>query len=141
MDWVLLVARIMFVATFVQAGLMFHVGQRRMAAEYARSQGAPLPELGVPLSGIAIAVAGILVALGLWVDLAALVLAANVLVFAYWMHAFWKLDDPQMRANQQAHFMKNIAMAGGALALFYLFNQFGPAIGLTIGDGRLFGRL
>jgi uncharacterized membrane protein YphA (DoxX/SURF4 family) len=141
MDWVLLAGRILFAATFVQAGVMLHLGRRRMATEYARSQGVPLADLGVPLTGVLIAVGGTLIALGLWVDLAALVVAANVLAFAYWMHAFWKLDDPQMRANQQAHFMKNVAMVGGALALFYLFNQFGPAIGLTIGDGRLFGPL
>jgi uncharacterized membrane protein YphA (DoxX/SURF4 family) len=141
MDWVLLAGRIAFAALFIPSGIQGHVLDRSTSVPYARAMGAPLPELSVPVSGLAIAAAGILVVLGIWVDLASLVLAASVLGFAYWMHAFWKVDDPQMRAMQRAHFMKNVAIAGAALGLFYLFNQFGPAIGLTIGDGRLFGKL
>jgi putative oxidoreductase len=138
MDWVLLIGRILFALNFILAGLGFHLRQRVMATEYARSQGAPLPELTVPGSGIVIAVAGVMVILGFWVDLAALALAANVLAFAYWMHAFWKLEDPAERANQMAHFFKNVQLAGGALILFFLFYEFGEAIDLTLGDPALF---
>jgi putative oxidoreductase len=138
MDWVLLIGRILFAVNFIVAGLGFHVRQRVMATEYARSQGAPLPELTVPGSGIVIAVAGVMVILGFWVDLAALALAANVLAFAYWMHAFWKLEDPAERANQMAHFFKNVQVAGAALILFFLFYEFGEAIDLTLGDPALF---
>jgi uncharacterized membrane protein YphA (DoxX/SURF4 family) len=138
MDWVLLIGRILFALNFIVAGLGFHVRQRVMATEYARSQGAPLPELTVPGSGIVIAVAGVMVILGFWVDLAALALAANVLAFAYWMHAFWKLEDPAERANQMAHFFKNVQLAGAALILFFLFYEFGEAIDLTLGDPALF---
>jgi putative oxidoreductase len=138
MDWLLLFGRILFALNFVFAGLGFHLGKRAMATEYARSQGAPLPELTVPATGVAIAIGGAMVVLGFWVDLAALVLAANVLAFAYWMHAYWKLDDPMMRANQQAHFFKNVQIAGAALILFFLFYEFGEAIDLTVGDPTLF---
>jgi hypothetical protein len=41
------------------------------------------------------------------------------------------------RANQQAHFLKNASMAGACLIAFYLFEQFGHQIGLTLG-GPLF---
>jgi uncharacterized membrane protein YphA (DoxX/SURF4 family) len=138
MDWVLLIGRILFAANFVFAGLGFHLKERAMATEYARAQGVPLAALGVPVTGVLIAVAGAMVVLGFWVDLAALVLAANVLAFAYWMHAFWKLDDPMMRTNQMTHFFKNVQIAGGALILFFLFYEFGNAIDLTIGDPSLF---
>jgi uncharacterized membrane protein YphA (DoxX/SURF4 family) len=30
-------------------------------------------------------------------------------------HAFWRFDEPAVRANQRNHFNKNIAMAGGLL--------------------------
>jgi putative oxidoreductase len=138
MDWLLLLGRILFAVNFVFAGLGFHLGKRAMATEYARAQGAPLPDLTVPGSGVAIALGGLLVAIGFWVDLAALVLGANVLAFAYWMHAFWKLDDPMEKANQQAHFFKNVQLAGAALILFFLFYEFGDAIDLTLGDPSLF---
>jgi putative oxidoreductase len=138
MDWVLLIGRILFATQFLTAGLGFHLRQRAMATEYARSQGAPLPELTVPGTGVVILVAGAMVILGFWVDLAALALAVCVLGFAYWMHAFWKLDDPMEKANQMAHFFKNVQIAGGALILFFLFYEFGEAIDLTIGDPSLF---
>jgi uncharacterized membrane protein YphA (DoxX/SURF4 family) len=84
---------------------------------------------------------GFLVALGAWVDLGALLIAAFLVPTAFYMHGFWRERDPQMRMQQMAHFEKNVAMLGGALVLFYLFNQFGPQIGLTLGDGRLFPHL
>jgi hypothetical protein len=39
------------------------------------------------------------------------------------MHGFWRETDEQLRSKQMAHFMKNRAMAGGALLLFYAYNQ------------------
>jgi putative oxidoreductase len=132
MDWVLLAGRILFAAIFVWSGLGFHLGQRQMAVGYTRAKGAPMPELTVPLTGIAIAAAGVLIVIGLWVDLAALVIAAFLLSTAYFMHAFWKVDDPQEKQMEQVHFMKDVALAGAALALFSLFQQFGEGIGITI---------
>ncbi len=97
-----------------------------------------MPQLTVPATGVVIAVAGVMVIFGFWVDLAALALATMVLAFAYWMHSFWKLDDPMEKANQMAHFFKNVQLAGGALILFFLFYEFGEAIDLTVGDPSLF---
>ena len=33
------------------------------------------------------------------------------------MHDFWRDEDPQTRMNKMVMFMKNLALAGGALAL------------------------
>jgi putative oxidoreductase len=132
MDWVLLIARLLYAPIFIWSGLAFHLGKREMAVGYARAKGAPLPELTVPLTGIAIAVAGVMIIIGLWVDLAALVIAAFLLVTAYYMHGFWKAEDPQEKMMEQTQFSKDVALAGGALVLFYLFQQFGEAIDITI---------
>ena len=132
MDGIFLLGRVLYAAIFVSAGLMFHLGQRKMATEYTRSQGAPAPEVLVPLTGIVIAVAGVMIVLGRWMDLAALAIVGFLAPTAYWMHAFWKIEDPQEAANQQAHFMKNTAMIGGALFLFYLVIEFEEGIGIAI---------
>lgn len=132
MDWVLLVARILFAPIFIYSGLAFHLGKREMAVGYARAKGAPLPELTVPVTGIAIAVAGVMIIVGFWVDLAALVLAAFLFPTAYFMHAFWKVEDPQERALEQTQFQKDVTLGAAALVLFYLFQQFGDAIGITL---------
>ena len=33
------------------------------------------------------------------------------------MHNFWKLEQPEQRMNESINFLKNVALAGGALAL------------------------
>jgi hypothetical protein len=33
------------------------------------------------------------------------------------MHDFWSHEDPNTRMNEMVNFMKNLALAGGALAL------------------------
>ena len=123
MDVVFLVGRILFALIFIASGMTAHVAQARQSAEYARSQGAPAPELMVPLSGVVIIAGGLMVALGVWADVGALLLAAFAFSVAFLMHAFWREQDPQTQQNQLAHFMKNMALVGGALVLFYVFNQ------------------
>jgi putative oxidoreductase len=134
MDVVFLVGRILFALIFVASGFMAHLAQARGMAEYARSQGAPAPGLMVPLSGVVIIVGGLSVALGVYADLGALLLAGFAFSVAFFMHAFWREQDPQMQQNQMAHFMKNMALVGGALVLFYTFNQLQADAGLSITD-------
>jgi uncharacterized membrane protein YphA (DoxX/SURF4 family) len=138
MDVVLLIGRILFAAIFVVSGATIHLLKWRDGVAYARANNVPAPELLVPVSGLMAVGGGLLVAAGLWADLGALLLAAFAFPVAVGMHAYWKLDDPMQRSNQQAHFMKNVSMGGAALALFALFQQFGGDIGLTAGPTALF---
>jgi putative oxidoreductase len=139
MDAVFLAGRILFALVFVSSGIMGHLGQAKQLAQYARSVGAPAPELMVPLSGVVIIVGGLSVAIGVWADLGALLLAAFALSVAFFMHAFWREQDPQQQQNQLAHFMKNMGLVGGALVIFYVYNQLQGDAGLSITD-PLFSR-
>lgn len=132
MDVVFLIGRILLAVPFIQSGLMIHFS--RQGVEYARSYNAPAPELTVPLSGAAIVLGGLSVALGVWGDLGAIVLAAFALAILPIMHPFWKEEDAQMQQVQMVNFVKNISMAGGALILFYAFNQLQGEAGLSITD-------
>ena len=138
MDLVLLIGRVLFVNVFVISGIGFHFVQRGMGVEYARGKGVPVPEFLVPFSGAVAIVGGLLVALGLWADLGALLLAIFVLPVALWMHAFWKETDATAKMMEQVQFTKDVALGGAALALFALFQQFGDEIGLTLGPTSLF---
>jgi putative oxidoreductase len=138
-DWVLLIGRVLFVGIFLISGLTVHLLQWRQGVEYARMKGVPAPELLVPFSGLMAVAGAVLVALGLWADLGALLLAAFVFPVAYGMHAFWKESDPTSRMMEQVQFIKDVALGGAALALFSLFQQFGDEIGLTLGPTSLFG--
>ena len=137
MDVLFLIGRILFGMLFVSSGLTAHMG--RQGVEYAKAYGAPAPQLMVPLSGVVIIAGGAMVVLGIWGDLGALLVGAFVASIAPIMHAFWKEQDPQMKAIQQAQFSKNLALAGAALILFYAYNQLQGDAGLSITD-PLFNR-
>lgn len=121
MDVVFLIGRILFVLVFVLSGLTGHF--QSATVEYARAKGAPAPGLLVPLTGIAIAVGGLAIALGVLADLGAIVLGAFTLVSALIIHAFWREQDSMARQNEFAHFMKNVSVIGGAVIIFWVYNQ------------------
>jgi uncharacterized membrane protein YphA (DoxX/SURF4 family) len=136
-DVVFLIGRILFGTLFVISGLTAHMG--RQGIEYAKAYGAPAPELMVPLSGVVIVAGGLLVILGVWADLGALLVAAFLVGITPIMHAFWKEQDAQMKAIQQAMFSKNMALLGAALIVVYVYNQLQGGAGASITD-PLFGR-
>ena len=137
MDVVFLIGRVLFGLLFVFSGFMAHLGAGgREGREYARSLGAPAPDILVPLSGVSIIAGGLMVALGLWADLGALVLIATLAPITYYMHPFWKFEGMD-RVTQQAMFFKNFAMIGGFIVIFWLYNQ-GQDVAASLTDA-LFG--
>jgi hypothetical protein len=81
--------------------------QARQGIEYARMYRVPAPEVLVPLSGLVAVVGALSVILGIWADLGALLLISFLLPVAFFMHAFWREADEQMKANQMAHFKEH----------------------------------
>jgi putative oxidoreductase len=71
----------------------------------------------VPLSGILAIAGGLMIAVGWWTRIGALLLVIFLVPVTLTMHAFWAAQDPMMRQDQIAHFMKNLSMLGGALLL------------------------
>jgi putative oxidoreductase len=139
-DVVFLIGRVLFALLFVSSGLMAHLGEGGKAGrEYARSLGAPYPDLLVPLSGVAIIAGGVMIALGLWADVGALLIIGFLVGITPIMHAFWKIEDEQERATQSAMFFKNVALLGAALIIFYVYNQ-GQDLDVSLTDA-LFGRI
>lgn len=137
MDVVFLIGRILFVLLFAISGATNHLS--RGGVEYARASGAPAPEVTVPLTGVVILVGSAMVALGIFGDLGALLLAAFLIPTSYFMHAYWKETDAQTKQAQQIQFFKNVGLIGGALVIFYAYNQLQDEAGLSITD-PLFGR-
>jgi putative oxidoreductase len=124
MDVVLVVGRVLFGLLFARSGIQ-HLRDDGTMAGFAKARGAPAPELTVPLTGVMILVGGISVALGLWADVGALLIAAFLVPTALIMHAYWKLGDPMERAGDAAHFYKDVSLLGAAILVFYLYNQIG----------------
>ena len=74
-------------------------------------------EAVVRLNGAAQVVAGGMLTAGIYPRAAASVLLASLVPTTVAGHAYWKHEEPQMRAMQQIQFLKNVAMAGGLLAI------------------------
>jgi putative oxidoreductase len=138
MEVVFLVGRILFGVMFIYGG-SGHFMAAEVMQGYARQAGAPNPAVTVPLTGAVIIVSGIGVILGVFPDLAALLIAGFLFLTAFIIHAFWKVEDPQMRQMEQVQFFKDLALAGAALILFYAYNQLQGEAGLSITD-PLFSR-
>ncbi len=129
MDVVLLVGRILFVALFL-ASAMGHLTQSKAMGAYAGTKGVPSPVLATQVSGVLILLGGISVLLGLWGDLGSLLLVVFLLPTALLMHAFWKETEPMAKQMEMVQFNKDVALAGGALVLFWAFSQ-DPGLTIT----------
>ena len=110
-------ARALFSAVFIIFAAGLHFSPAGVA--YAESQGVPLASIVVPLSGVMAVVGGLSVALGFHAKGGAWLLVLFLLPVTLMMHRFWTVTDPAMAQIQQAMFLKNLSMLGGALLIAY----------------------
>ncbi|WP_424186109.1 DoxX family protein [Actinokineospora sp. G85] len=59
--------------------------------------------------------AGVLLALGKFPRLSALLLSGSMVPTTLAAHRFWEEKDPEVRQQQQIHFLKNVSLLGGLL--------------------------
>lgn len=137
MDFIVFVGRILFVLLFLSSAFGHFANSGPMSA-YARSKGVPAAKAAVIGSGILFGLGALSVLFGIWPDLGALLLFITLVPTAVMMHAFWKERDPQARQTEQTQFLKDLSLAGAALALFGLFVHYGDDLGLTM-TNPLFG--
>ena len=133
LDVIDLVGRLLFATVFFINGWA-QVARRDVMVGVGQAIGAPRPDLTVPISGVLMLISAALIALGVWADLAALLLFLFLPYAAFLAHAYWKETDPGMRAAQSAQFWKNIALAGAALILLAMYAD-GREFDLALGSG------
>jgi uncharacterized membrane protein YphA (DoxX/SURF4 family) len=116
MKAVFLLGRAVLGGFFLYNGIN-HFKQRKMMAQYVRSKKVPLPDVAVALSGAMLLIGGTSVILGIKPKYGALAIVAFLAGVSPLMHDFWRSEDPNQRMNEMAHFSKNMALIGAALAL------------------------
>jgi putative oxidoreductase len=116
MEIVVLIGRVLFSALFILSGVS-HFTQRSNTTAYARSVGIPLPAIAVPVTGLMLLAGGFSVLLGFHPRIGTWLLVLFLVPAAFTAHKFWGIGDPMNAANQKAHFLKNIALAGAALLI------------------------
>lgn len=89
-------------------------GGRVKAAE---SVGLPNPELMVRFNGAAMVAGGLGLITGVLPRAAATGLVVALVPTTVVGHAYWRESDPQARAASRGQLLKNLAMAGGLLAV------------------------
>lgn len=116
MKWPFLIGRAMFGGFFVYNG-MNHFLQADQLAQYAGAKHVPIPDVAVKASGIALMIGGASILLGLKPKYGAAAVVAFLAAVSPSIHNFWAAEDPGQRQNDIVNFAKNLALAGGALAL------------------------
>jgi uncharacterized membrane protein YphA (DoxX/SURF4 family) len=111
-----LIGRMLFGGFFLYNGIN-HLMQRKNMAAYTASKGVPKPEIAVTASAVPLIVGGTSMLLGLKPKVGALAILGFLAGVSPIMHDFWRNEDPTERMNNMTAFMKNLALAGGALAL------------------------
>jgi putative oxidoreductase len=110
-DIALLIGRILVAVLFLMAAYAKFKGLGGTTS-YLTKLGVPAPSLAAPLVAAFELVAGILLLVGFKTRLVALAIAIFVVIAALLAHM--NFADQ----NQLNHFLKNLAIAGGCLALF-----------------------
>ena len=130
-----LLGRVIFGGFFVASGIK-HFQQHRETAEYAGSKGVPQPDLAVTLSAIPLLAGGTSLVLGVKPKLGALAILGFLVGVSPIMHDFWNMDDPKQQSENRVNFLKNMALAGAALALLQVKEPWEASLPTTKSEAR-----
>jgi len=116
MRYAVLAGRLLFSSIFIVSAFgHFTQAEIGMAAQ----QGVPFANLLVPASGVLALAGGLSILVGYHAKIGAWMLVLFLVPVTLVMHNFWAVTDPMMAQMQQANFMKNVSMLGGALIVSY----------------------
>jgi uncharacterized membrane protein YphA (DoxX/SURF4 family) len=111
-----LLGRLLFGGYFVFSGVNHfkHTGE---LAQYAASKNVPRPDLVVEITGATLMIGGTSILLGIKPKFGAAALIGFLAGVSPIMHDFWRQVQPDQRMQDLVNFTKNLALAGGAMAL------------------------
>jgi putative oxidoreductase len=108
--------RLMFGGFFIFNGIN-HFKQTRELSQYAGAKKVPQPDVMVKATGAVLIAGGASILLGIKPKLGTAAILGFLAGVSPIMHDFWKQEEEQQRTNDMVNFMKNLALAGGAMAL------------------------
>lgn len=123
-----LIGRMIFGGFFLYNGI-HHLQERKAMASYTASKGVPAAEAAVTLSAVPLLVGGASLLLGIKPKMGALAILGFLAGVSPVMHDFWRNENPDERNNNMISFMKNMALAGAALALMGVEEPWEASVG------------
>ena len=115
-DILFLIGRLLLGGYFIVSGIN-HFMKMGMLAGYSQSKGVPMPKIAVIVTGVLLLFGGLGILLGIFIEWAILALVVFLVPVNFIMHAFWKVEDANMKMMEMVHFMKNLALLGALLML------------------------
>ena len=115
-DILIRIAELLLAVVFVLGGVATLRNPHSRAEQLARFR-LPLPIVLVRFNAVVMITAGLALALNIIPGLASAVLAAVLVPTTEYGHAFWVAEE-NARQEQIAHFVKNLAVLGGLVAIF-----------------------
>ena len=121
MEFVFLIGRLIFGGFFVMNGLN-HFTQKKNLTAYAHSKNIPSPEFAVTFTGALLFASGVSIILGIFIPIALFAVIVFLFITSFTMHAFWKDTDAGTKINNNISFMKNMALLGASLMMYFIEN-------------------
>jgi len=112
--WVNEGARIVLSIFFIFHGVNHFVNLKSLS-ELAKKKGIPYPQAAVVVSGAALLAGGLSLLFSYQVVIGSLAAAAFLVIAAAAIHRFWDESDSAKKANEMAHFLKNLAVAAATV--------------------------
>lgn len=127
----LLIGRILFGGVLAFTGLN-HFFETEEMTGYAEYKGLPAPKAGVLLSGVLLILGGLGIIAGVLPAVSAVVIAGFLIISALIFHDFWAVSEEEQQ-TEMTQFLKNIALAGGALVIVAIGPQsWVYSLGITV---------
>jgi len=124
-----LIGRLLFGGFFLYNGVN-HLRKAPELSHYAEAKKVPKPELAVRASGALLIAGGASILLGIKPKLGAAAILGFLAGVSPVMHDFWKQQEPGQRMNDTINFSKNLALAGGAIALMGVEEPWPASVGV-----------
>jgi putative oxidoreductase len=115
--FVSLLARLLIAVIFLMSAVGNKIPQFQQTAEYMASEGVPNPKFALFGAIGLLLIGGLSLIAGAWTRIGAVFLFVFLAAATFYFHDFWNVADAAMRQAQTIQFMKNLAIAGGLLAL------------------------
>ncbi|MGB7212599.1 MAG: DoxX family membrane protein [Gemmatimonadales bacterium] len=128
MDYLFPIGRVLFAAFFLNSAYG-HFKNVEMMAGYSASKGIPAPKLAVLGTGTLLLLGGLGIILGIAVQWALLCLVVFLVPVSFMMHAYWKVTDPAARMSERMNFLRNVALLGAVLMMYFLPTPWPMSIG------------
>ena len=114
-----LVGRILFGGVFLFFGIN-HFRNKKSMIEYAKSKNVSAPALANFMAALILSLSGVLLILGVFPDVALVLLIIFLVVVSLVMHDFWNVKDEKDKVRERIQFMMNVALVGASIMLIWL---------------------